>query len=299
MARADVWSNLMRLSLDWHQRLNGIAALEGRASSEFHDVRGRLVEVVRLSPGKGRPIVLVPGLAGGQRLLRPLARRLAAFQEVILYDLAGESDPFLRQRSDRVTEDAADLAALIARLRFERPAVFGLSYGGAVALELAVTRPCDLGALVLFGASSSFEPNLGSTIARRTLERFSLPADSPFINQFFNLLHGGVPRSADFARFVLRNCWSTDQGVMAARLRSLESFDVADRLWRIDVPTLTLAGSRDVVVTPCRQQELASRIAGSRFVEIEGAGHIGFLTHAPEVRQQVRHLLRDHLRASR
>ncbi len=56
--------------------------------------------------------------------------------------------------------------------------------------------------------------------------------------------------------------WETDQSVMAQRLAQLESFDVSDRLWRIDVPTLVVAGARDAIVPLARQQMLAEGISG-------------------------------------
>ena len=91
---------------------------------------------------------------------------------------------------------------------------------------------------------------------------------------------------------MLERCWETDQNVMARRLALLETFDVADQLWRIDVPTLVLAGSRDVIVPPARQRALAEAIPGARFELIDGAGHVAFLTHRNEVTRRVRKLLR-------
>ena len=78
-----------------------------------------------------------------------------------------------------------------------------------------------------------------------------------------------------------------------ATRRALESFDISDQLWRISVPTLVLAGTRDVIVPPDRQRALASSIPGARFASLEAAGHIGFLTHRAEIAQHVGQLLRD------
>ncbi|HEV3165218.1 MAG TPA: alpha/beta fold hydrolase, partial [Isosphaeraceae bacterium] len=245
--------------------------------------RGGVVEVVRL--GRGEPVVLVAGLAGGWRLLAPLASRLAKRHEVILYSLRGDRTPMLVPRPRSLSDYADDLGNLIGQLGLERPSVFGVSFGGAVALQLAVERPDRVGALVLQGVEARFRSSIGSSIARRVLERFPLPSDNRFVNQFFNILHGGKPEPGPLATFVVECCWETDQSVMAQRLELLESFDVTDRLWRIDVPTLVLAGTRDVIVPPSRQQALASAIAGSRFVSLDGAGHIGFLTHRADVAQ--------------
>jgi len=243
--------------------------------------------------GRGEPIVLVPGLAGGWRLMAPLAQILARRNEVILYSLRGDCNPFAGPRATSIADLAGDLLEVLEQLRLERPALCGISFGGAVALELAVEHPRRIGRLILQGIAGRYRPNLGSTIARRVLERFPLPSDNQFVNQFFNLLHGGRPESGALADFVVRRCWETDQGVMAQRLRALETFDVSDRLWQVDAPTLVLAGTRDVIVPHDRQRALAAAIPGARFESLEGAGHIAFLTHGDEVARHLTGLLRD------
>ena len=253
--------------------------------------RGGLVEIARF--GQGEPILLVPGLAGGWRLVAPLAQRLARHHEVIVAGHRGDWYPSVGPRVARLADHAGDLAELIEGLRLERPTVLGVSFGGAVALELALGWPERVGGLILQGVESRFRINLGSIIARRVLERFPLPMGNQFVNQFFNLLHGCKPEPGPLVDFVIERCWETDQSVIAHRLALLEAFDVGDRLWRIEAPTLVLAGTRDVIVPPDRQRALASAISGARFVSLEGAGHIGFLTHKAEVARHVRELIRD------
>lgn len=247
-----------------------------------HQVRlgGEWADVNEL--GQGDPIVLVPGLAGGWPLLGPLARDLARDHRVITYSLRGERFPTSTTHPIDLDDLAHDLGDLLDVLGLERPSVFGVSFGGAIALELAVTRPHRLGALILQGVESRFRANLGSMIARRVLERFPLPSDNRFVNQFFNLLYGGRPEPGPLVDFVVERCWETDQSIMAQRIALLENFDVTDRLWRIDVPTLILAGSRDAIVPPARQRTLAEAIPGARFELLDGAGHVGFLTHRAE-----------------
>jgi len=247
------------------------------------------VDVVEM--GRGEPIVLVPGLAGGWKLLVPLARHLARRHRVILPGLRGDRSPMGGSWARGVGEYARDLASAIGQLGLERPTVFGVSFGGAIALELAVEEPHLLGGLILQGVEARFRMTLGTTIARRVLERFPLPSDNRFVNQFFNLLHGCKPEPGPLADFVVERCWETDQSVIARRIGQLESFDVSDRLWRIEVPTLVLAGTRDVVVASARQRALASAIPGARFQALDEAGHIAFLTHRQEIARHVRRLM--------
>ena len=253
-------------------------------------VGGHQLEVVEV--GRGEPIILVPGLAGGWRLLSPLARALAKKHRVILYGFRDEFNPLSTSPARQVSDHANDLDGMIGELGLERPTVFGVSFGGAVALEFAVDRPHRLGRLILSGVESRFRSSIGSTVARRVLERFPLPSDNPFVNQFFNLLHGGKPDGGPLARFVVERCWETDQGIMARRLGMLENFDVSDRLWQVQAQTLVLGGALDVVVPAVRQRALASAIPGARFESIEGGGHVGFLTHPAEFANHVARLCR-------
>jgi pimeloyl-ACP methyl ester carboxylesterase len=286
----------MRLAAKWRTswtiHANGID--QGRIESVR--ISSEWVDVVRL--GRGDPLVLVPGLAGSWKLLFPLAQMLAPHFDVILPGLRGDAFPWGDLESHPkpicgVGEYARDLAFLIDHLGLECPALMGVSFGGAIALEYAAEHPHRLGALILNGVEARFHRTIGSTIARHALERFPLPNDNPFINQFFHLLYGAKPEPGPLVDFVVDRIWETDQSVMAQRLAQLETFDVSDRLWTIDVPTMVLAGARDVIVPVSRQQVLAKEIAGARFTTIENGGHLAFLTHRAEFVRDVRRHLRE------
>jgi 3-oxoadipate enol-lactonase len=220
-----------------------------------------------------------------------LAERLARRFEVFVCGLRGDRFPTGGAWAGDLGDYASDLGEILGRLGLERPAVLGVSFGGAVALELAIAQPHRVGALAVYGAEARFPATIASTITRRVLERFPLPSDNRFVNQFFNLLHAGKPEPGPVAEYVVECCWETDQSVMAHRLALLESFDVSDRLWEIDAPTLVLAGSRDVVVPAKRQKVLAGAIPDARFVQLDGAGHVGFLTHRAAVARHVAGML--------
>jgi pimeloyl-ACP methyl ester carboxylesterase len=285
----------MRLAAKWRTswtiHANGID--QGRIESVR--IGSEWVDVVRL--GRGDPLVLVPGLAGSWKLLFPLAEMLAPYFDVILAGLRGDGLPWGDLESHPrpvcgVGDYARDLAFLIDYLGLERPAVLGVSFGGAIALEYAAEHPHRLSALILNGVEARFHRTIGSTIARHALERFPLPSDNPFINQFFHLLYGAKPEPGPLVDFVVDRIWETDQSVMAQRLAQLESFDVSDRLWNIDAPTMILAGARDAIVPVARQKVLAKEIADARFATIEHAGHLAFLTHRAEFVRGVRRHLR-------
>src|SRR5215813_13405067 len=145
--------------------------------------------------GEGPPLVLIPGLAGGFELLGPLARLLASHYRVISYQLRGEDDCFALRRRFGLKDLVQDLAEFLDWHCLERPAILGVSFGGVLAVEFAARFPSRLSALAVQGVGARLERGLLQRVAGTVLSRYPLPADNPFVNQFFNLLFGGRQRS--------------------------------------------------------------------------------------------------------
>ena len=288
----------MRINPSCRDRWN-LRSFEARGFDErvveFSD--GGRVTVARI--GQGRPLVMVAGLSGGWEWLAPLADRLARSHglEVWVASLRGDDTQVWSGASRRSVGDYADdLATVLGRLGLERPTILGVSFGGAVALEYAVTWPERLGGLILQGTEARFAQPLGARLARGVLERYSLPQDNPFVNQFLRLLFGKAVEAGPLWEFVVERCWSVEQAELVNRLAALETFDVSDRLDRIDAPTLVLAGARDVIVPPSRQKRLAQAIDAADFAVVPDAGHIGFLTHPGPIAERVVACLTDPVR---
>ena len=243
--------------------------------------------------GEGPPLLLVPGLAGGFELLGPLARLLARDFRVISYQLRGEDDPFALRQRFGLPELVEDLNEFVSWLGLERPTLMGVSFGGLLALEFAARHPGRLRNLIVQGAGSRFERGLLQRVAGWVLSCFPLPSDNAFVNQFFNLLFGGRQKQGPLFKFVTRQCWQTDQSVMAHRFRLAERFNLDARLGRIRVPSLLLAGERDLLVSPESLQTLHEGIKGSRLVQLKGAGHLAFATQPNRIAEEVRRFIQD------
>jgi pimeloyl-ACP methyl ester carboxylesterase len=237
--------------------------------------------------GEGRPLILVPGLAGGYELLGPLARLLATRFRVISYQLRGEDDCFaLRQHFD-LSDLVKDLAEFVDWHRLESPVVMGVSFGGVLALEYAARFPHRLQQLIVQGTGVRYDHGLVPRVASAVLTRFQLPADNPFINQFFNVLFGGKQKPGPLFEFVTRLCWQTDQSVMAYRLKLLEEYDMGQRLERIRAATLVLNGQRDVLVSEGSLNDLAAGLPNATVCTLPGCGHLAFVTHPQRVAREV------------
>ena len=241
--------------------------------------------------GEGPPLVLVPGLAGGFELLGPVARILAQHFRVISYQLRGEDDCFALRQRFGMPELATDLLEFLDGLGLERPSIFGVSFGGLIALEFASRYSSRLNALAVQGVGARLEPGLLQRIAGAVLSSYPLPSNNAFVNQFFNLLFGSRQKPGPLFQFVTSRCWKTDQSVMAHRFQMVERFDMHERLQNVRVPALLLSGDRDVLVSERSLRELCAGLPEARSVRLEGAGHLAFATQPIRTAEEVRAFL--------
>lgn len=107
---------------------------------------GVSLHVRRWTGGRGRPVLLVHGLASNARLWDGVAHHLhAAGHPVAAVDQRGHglsSKPDDGYDMDRVVQDLRNLLSHLAeRQGWDRPVVAGQSWGGNVVVELAATHP--------------------------------------------------------------------------------------------------------------------------------------------------------------
>jgi pimeloyl-ACP methyl ester carboxylesterase len=209
--------------------------------------------------------------------------------QTIAYDASGTGDSPARRVPLRMRGLARQAAHLLATLGFPTADVLGVSFGGAVAQELAHAYPEQVRRLVL--ASTTCGVGLpGHPVALALLAtplRYYSPA-------FFRLTAAtiyGPTTNGDGAR--------VRQQMHARRARPPTLWGYASQLaagagwtsvtWlpRLRVPTLVLTGGADRVVPPVNGRILAARIPGARLEVIPGAGHLLLMDHAEHCGQSI------------
>lgn len=216
----------------------------------------------------------VPLLAQSYRVATYALRDSAASMDVLVDDLA------------RVIETVAPAG--------REAIVVGESFGGALALSLAVARPERVSALIVLNSFPYFTPQVRLHLARFGLGALPWGAMGLVRRLTASRLHSHHTHRNEVHRFLELTALATRRGYLN-RLRLLTQYDLRQQLTAVRAPTLFLAAEHDHLVPSVREAEyMAARVPGATVRVLEGHGHICLI--APGV--DLAHLLHE-WRASR
>lgn len=230
------------------------------------------VRIAFVDEGRGEPVLLLHGLGGSHddwRLQRP---EFAKHHRVLIPDLrgfgaSGRREPFTIQQHGR------DMLALLAALDIARAHVVGLSMGGAIAIEMALTQPAAVASLVLANTAPGFR--LSSWERRRMAWLRVLLASLLGVGAVARFTgRGFFPKRGQgrLRRRLIRRASETSRWVYLATLRALTRWNAESRLHRIQAPALVLAAEFDMTTT-AEKRRWAGRMPAARVIELPGSRH--------------------------
>jgi len=232
---------------------------------------GRIVVAEAEDEVAPTPIVFLHGVGSDKSVWRPQLDHFAASRHAIAFDYPGygESDP---PDSEADHDDfAATILAAMDALEIERAHLCGLSLGGVVAIALHHAAP-DRCASLIIADSFSAHPD-GRGIFNRSVKASRAMTMRELAEDRVEMLL--APYAADALREeVVATMAAINPDAYRIGARSVWLADQRDRLDGIAVPTLVIVGDQDRITPPMLSRDLVSRIAGSKLVEIGGAGHL-------------------------
>ena len=231
--------------------------------------------------GNGPRVLLLHAVGMDLTLLEPLAALLAKDFTVLRVDLRGHGEsPYAPATG--LTDYAADVHALLAKLDYAPCGVAGFAMGGMVAQALTVNYPQDVRAAVfaninheqtkesfaaLMGRAEDARRNGMASLLDTTMRRWFT---APFIAK------GGD--AAVRARLA-----SDDVRAWCDAFTAMANIDTAPKLKDIKVPVLCLAGEVDQSTPPPAVKAMANAIPGARYAVLPGAPHMPFVEMPADV----------------
>ena len=232
--------------------------------------------------GSGPALLFLNGsgstLANMAAVLEPFAARC----ELVAHDQRGLGLTEVPPGPYTMADYAADAAALLDHVGWERCRVVGISFGGMVAQELAVTWPERIERLALL-CTSAGGPG-GASYPLHELEdltpddraaRAPLLLDTRFTPDWLES-HPADRALADLMASRAAAPRSDEQRRgEGEQLQARRHHDVFDRLGRISCPTLVAAGRYDGIAPPANSEAIAAGIPGAELRLYDG-GHAFF-----------------------
>jgi 3-oxoadipate enol-lactonase len=237
-------------------------------------------------PEGAETLMLIHGVAGTAELnwgmvFAPLARHF----RVMATDLRGHGDGIPLRTRFRLEDCADDVAALAGVLDIPRFAAVGYSMGGIVAQLLYKRHASLVSGLVLCSTASGVRGSPAGHLAA-----LAAPAVAAALrwNPFVHLMSAEAcgmallgripdPAIASWARAQLRR---TALATVVSAMPAVCGFTSDSWLGQVAVPAAVVVTTRDQIVPPGRQLQLARAIPGASVFQID-AGH-GACVNAPQ-----------------
>jgi 3-oxoadipate enol-lactonase len=227
--------------------------------------------------GDGPPVVLVHGFGLDMRMWDAQAGHLAARYQMIRYDCRGfgSSGPF---DPAAAYTHAGDLLALLDHLRVGRAVLAGLSFGGRVVLQAALTAPERVRGLVLLDAVLDGVPwdqqsQAAASLATDMAQARGLVAGRAawLAHPLFAAARNQPEVSEKLAAMVAAYPGQHWIGHDPHEQAGPSPIDVLEEL---AMPVLVMVGEHDVPGFREMSAVLARRIPGARYHVVAGAGHM-------------------------
>ena len=236
-------------------------------------------------PRDGEPLLLLEGLGGDIPGWRRNIPTLASELFVVAFDFRGNGRSDAPDQPVTMETFVEDSVAVLHFVGVDSAHVYGQSFGGMVAQELALAHPERVRSLIL-AATHAGGPNVVPARAK-------VPKDRPWMA----LYAPGFPEAnPDHVAEDLLVGSQRPQAPHAGRRQweAMRGFDSYERLPDLGIPTLVLHGSEDRMVAPENARVLAERIPGAELVMVEGAGHLYHSERADEADAVVLDFIRRH-----
>jgi 3-oxoadipate enol-lactonase len=249
--------------------------------------------------GQGEPLLMIQGYAQYSGHWTTLIPPFSNDYQVITFDNRGTGRSDKPEPPYTMKMMAADVKGLLDSIGIDKASVFGVSMGGMIAQEFALSYPDKVINLVLgcttCGGKQAvaptkesleflFSPELGKLpVAERARVTTNWLWSKEFIDKHTEAVDAYVDITVKYP--------TPTQGY-AGHASAIAGHDTYDRLPQIKVPTLVIAGDADRIIPPDNSKILASRIPGAELVMVKNAGH-GF-TESPEATRAILDFLKRH-----
>lgn len=253
------------------------------------------IDVYYEHQGHGPRVLFLNGSGATLAPTLPLLRPLTEHVELLIHDQRGLGRTSIPPGPYSMADYAADALALLDAVGWPTAEIVGVSFGGMVAQELAVTAPQRAERLALLctspgGAGGSSYPlhELEALPAEEQASRRVQLLDTRFDDEWLATHERDRALVEAMAARAMELDAEHRRGV-SEQLAARRGHDVWDRLHVIGCPTLVACGRYDGIAPPENGAAIASRMSGADLRSYEG-GHAFLVQDTSAVRDLIEFL---------
>ncbi|MEO1583518.1 MAG: alpha/beta hydrolase [Planctomycetota bacterium] len=252
------------------------------STAELLGRAGRPIEARVRRFGEGRRVCFLHGLVGLNDHWEESAKLVADRADCVLFQL-----PLLQLKGgDCSIDGVVELTAAYLREHHDGPAVLvGNSFGGHVAVRLAIETPELVSGLILAGSSGVIE----RTLVREVQLRPSRDWLSERLRELF--YDQSCVRESDLDRAHAELSVRSGARAMIKLSRSARKDHVGARLDRVRCPSLLVWGRQDVVTPPEAAEQFHASLPDSRLVWFDDCGHVPMVERSEQFASEMRSFL--------
>lgn len=223
--------------------------------------------------GAGQPLLFIHGLGSGARDWEFQVPVFGERYQVVTFDLRGHGQSSKPPGPYSIALFAADTAGLIEGLGLGSAHVVGISLGGMVGLQLAVSAPGLVRSLTVVNAGPEF-------VIRTGKERLAVLQRQLIVRLLGMRKMGEVlserlfpkPEQEELRRLFVERWAENDPRAYRAAMQAIVGWSVTDHLGSIQCPTLVMAADQDY--TPVAAKEAyVTRLPHAELVVIADSRH--------------------------
>jgi class 3 adenylate cyclase len=229
--------------------------------------------------------------------LRRMFERMAVFSRLILLDRRGTGLSDGAGEPYSLAQEARDVLAVLDAVGSERTALFTYGLGGPVGLLLAAEHRQRIGALIMYAsvARTTWAPDYDWAMTveeraewtERTVASWG-EAGGPAMPVLAPSAGDDPSLATWFARLQRLAASPTQARVL---LNAGAELDAREHLPRVAVPTLVMHRAGDQAWDARHSRYIAQRIAGARYVELDGVDSLPFVGDSEAIVEEIEEFL--------
>lgn len=251
----------------------------------------------------GQPIVFAHGFGCDQNMWRHVAPRFEDTHKVILFDHvgAGGSDltAYDEDRYSTLRGYADDIVEIVEALDLDDTVFVGHSVASMMGVLAARQAPDRFRALVLVGPSPRYlddeQNRYRGGFKRQDIDGLLESLDANYLGWSAAMAPAivGNPERPELGEELTASFCRTDPEIQKRFARATFLSDNRDDLAHVDVPTLVLQCSDDVIAPDEVGEYVHHAIKGSTYVKLQATGHCPNLSAPDETAEAIRTFLQQ------